>query len=111
MRTLALFFVLLPALCGAQPPLRLAIAGLVHGHVDGFLRAAKNRSDVQIVAIFDPDTALQQKYAQRYGWRTRCSSPIWRPCWTTANPKQWPFTNTYDHPTVVESLRAAASTS
>ena len=31
---------LLPLLAAGEQPLRLCIAGLVHGHVDGFLRAA-----------------------------------------------------------------------
>src|SRR5712692_9992441 len=34
------------------PPLKLAVAGLVHGHVSGFLRAAEGRTDVQIVGVF-----------------------------------------------------------
>ena len=60
-----------PVLCPAQSareaqPLRLAIAGLVHGHVDGFFRALQKRPDVQVVGIFDPDKALQQHYAQQY---------------------------------------------
>ncbi|MGA7413199.1 MAG: Gfo/Idh/MocA family oxidoreductase [Bryobacteraceae bacterium] len=60
-----------PVLCSAQPandtkPLRLAIAGLVHGHVDGFFHALEKRPDVQLVGIFDPDKALQQHYAQHY---------------------------------------------
>ena len=49
-----------------RPPLRLAIAGLVHGHVSGFLRAAQARTDVQIVGVFDPDAALLRSYAERY---------------------------------------------
>ena len=47
-------------------PLRLAIAGLVHGHVSGFLRAAQARPDVQIVAVFERDTALLDSYGDRY---------------------------------------------
>src|ERR1700722_19744096 len=47
-------------------PLRLCIAGLVHGHVDGFLRAATKRQDVAIAGIFDPDAALARQYARRY---------------------------------------------
>src|SRR3954463_9638879 len=47
-------------------PLRLAIAGLVHGHVSGFLRGAQGRQDVEIVGVFDPDNALLQQYADRY---------------------------------------------
>src|SRR5439155_26532025 len=38
-----------------EQPLRLAIAGLVHGHVEGFLRAARNRPGVEIAGIADPD--------------------------------------------------------
>ena len=44
-------------------PLRLAIAGLVHGHVGGFLRGAQGRQDVQIVGAFDPERALLDSYA------------------------------------------------
>ena len=51
---------LVPARAQEPQPLRLAIAGLVHGHVSGFLRSAMNRSDVQIVGVFDPDAALVQ---------------------------------------------------
>src|SRR5208283_3340059 len=57
----------LPLLAAGEEPLRLCIAGLVHGHVDGFLRAAGKRHDVEIAGIFDPDLALQRKYAERYG--------------------------------------------
>ena len=49
-------------------PLRLSVAGLVHGHVDGFFSAVKHRTDVQIVGIFDPDRDLQKKYASKYGF-------------------------------------------
>src|SRR3989442_5557771 len=50
----------------STPPLRLAIAGLVHGHVSGFLRAAQARPDVRLVGVYEPDATLLQKYAQRY---------------------------------------------
>jgi predicted dehydrogenase len=53
---------------GAQSPeskpLRVAIAGLNHGHVSGFLNNARRReADIVIVAVWDPDSALLQKYA------------------------------------------------
>src|SRR3954453_16857600 len=47
-------------------PLRLAIAGLAHGHVSGFLTAAARRPDARVIAIFDPDAALVASYAKRY---------------------------------------------
>jgi hypothetical protein len=59
-----LFAVLAVApLAQALAPVRLAIAGLNHGHVSGFLRnAARRAADVQIVGIYDPDAALIAKY-------------------------------------------------
>ena len=45
-------------------PLRLAIAGLAHGHVSGFLNAAAKRQDARVIAIFDPDATLVASYAQ-----------------------------------------------
>src|ERR1700758_1301289 len=50
-----------------KPPLRVAIAGLVHGHVDGFFRSALKRQDIQIVGIAEPDRALFEMYAKKYG--------------------------------------------
>jgi glucose-fructose oxidoreductase len=47
-------------------PLRVAIVGLEHGHVDGFLSGIQNRDDVQLVGISDPDPALFAKYQQKF---------------------------------------------
>ena len=47
-------------------PIKVAIVGLVHGHVQGFLPALKGNHDVQLVAIVEPDTALAQRYAAKY---------------------------------------------
>src|SRR5574340_1076205 len=52
-------------LAQAQAPVRLAIAGLNHGHVSGFLRnAARRARDVQIVGVYDPDAALLARYGK-----------------------------------------------
>ena len=57
---------------GAQTPdakpVRLAIAGLVHGHVAGFLKSARLRRDVEIVGVFDPDAGLTASYAKANGF-------------------------------------------
>ena len=42
----------------AGQPLKLVIAGLVHGHVHSFLHSAADRSDVRLVGVYDPDPAL-----------------------------------------------------
>ncbi len=72
MNTVACVFVMFLIVVGSArsfeqepPPLRLALAGLVHGHVSGFLRAAQGRKDVVIVGVFEPDTALLRTYATR----------------------------------------------
>ncbi len=47
-------------------PLRVAIAGLVHGHVAGFLGSALKRSDITIVGIAEPDQQLARRYANEF---------------------------------------------
>jgi glucose-fructose oxidoreductase len=46
--------------------LRVAIVGLEHGHVEGFLAAFPRHSDVELVGIADADSALMEKYQRRY---------------------------------------------
>ncbi|HEY6391635.1 MAG TPA: Gfo/Idh/MocA family oxidoreductase, partial [Bryobacteraceae bacterium] len=102
---------LLPLACVAQTPnttgskpLRLAIAGLVHSHVDGFLRGARNRSDVQIVAVFEPDAAVQHKYAEKYNLSKLPFFTDLNAMLDSAKPEAVAtFTSTYDHPSIVEA--------
>jgi glucose-fructose oxidoreductase len=47
-------------------PIRVAVVGLEHGHVSGFLSGLKQHPEVQLVAIVEPDTALAAKYEQEY---------------------------------------------
>ncbi|HWW98958.1 MAG TPA: Gfo/Idh/MocA family oxidoreductase, partial [Edaphobacter sp.] len=48
-----------------QPPIRVAIVGLVHGHVQGFLHSLPAHPEIQLVGISDPDDALRQHYIDR----------------------------------------------
>ncbi|MEJ7645050.1 MAG: Gfo/Idh/MocA family oxidoreductase [Chryseolinea sp.] len=53
----------------AQPssqPLRLAVAGTSHGHV-GWILGRKNKTDVKLVGIYEPDRALAERQAKQYG--------------------------------------------
>jgi predicted dehydrogenase len=53
--------------CAAAPAqTRVAIVGLVHGHVAGFLPQLPQHPEVQLVGVSDPDAALRQKYAAKY---------------------------------------------
>src|SRR5579864_1505050 len=88
-------------------PLRLAIAGLVHSHVSGFLNSLKNRNDVEIVGVFDPDTALHTKYGQRAGIAKGVFFTDLRTMLDATHPEAVAtFTSTYDHPAIVESCAA-----
>ncbi len=49
-----------------QAPIRVAIVGLVHDHVAGFLGALPQHRDVDLVGIAEPDTALAARYEKRY---------------------------------------------
>jgi glucose-fructose oxidoreductase len=55
------------ALHGQQPStLKVAIVGLEHGHVDGFLTQLPKHSDVQLVGIADADTTLWKEYGSKF---------------------------------------------
>jgi predicted dehydrogenase len=96
---------LLPAARAQEkPPLRLVIAGLVHGHVSGFLRSAQGRTDVEIVGLFDPDAALLRSYGERYKVPEAARSTDLARLLDSVRPEAVAaFTNTLDHPVVVEA--------
>lgn len=64
---------LLPALALAftltasaqTPPIRVAIVGLVHGHVGGFLHDLPQHPNIALVGVSEPDAALRQRYIER----------------------------------------------
>ena len=86
------------------PPLRLAIAGLAHGHVSGFLRNAKARKDVEIVGVFDPDASLRAGYAKTFALPDGVLFGDLDAMLVRAHPEAVAtFTNTYDHAGVVEA--------
>ncbi|UYQ91140.1 Gfo/Idh/MocA family oxidoreductase [Chitinophaga horti] len=49
----------------AQQPLRLAVAGLSHGHV-GWVFNRKEKKDMELVGIYEPNTQLADKIARQY---------------------------------------------
>jgi predicted dehydrogenase len=95
----------LPICAGAQDaPLRLAIAGLAHGHVSGFLNNAAKRQDARVIAIFDPDAALVATYAKRFNIPAEAQFTNLAKMLDTAKPEAVAtFTSTFDHAGVVEA--------
>ncbi len=104
---------LVPLLAAAQSPaspvagpLRLAIAGLTHDHVTGFLDNARNRP-VEIVGVFDPDPSLRAKYARKYSIpETRFFADLAAMLDTVKPEAVATFTSTFDHAAVVEACAA-----
>jgi predicted dehydrogenase len=56
-----------PASPSGAGPVRVAIAGLVHGHVTGFMRQVKDRPEMTLVGVYEPDAALRDAFRTRYG--------------------------------------------
>ncbi len=48
-----------------QPPIRVAVVGLVHGHIQGFLHSLPDHPEIILVGISEPDAALRQHYIDR----------------------------------------------
>jgi predicted dehydrogenase len=83
---------------------RIAIAGLAHGHVSGFLNNATKRNDAKIVAIYDADPSLVEAYAKRYNLPSEARFTDLAKMLETAKPEAVAtFTSTYDHAAVVEA--------
>ena len=64
-----LFLLVIPqakAQSSAQKPIRLAISGMTHGHIS-FILGRKDKKDFQLVGVFEPNTALAEKLAKKYG--------------------------------------------
>jgi predicted dehydrogenase len=107
MHRLFLIALLAPAIASAQSgkPLRVAIAGLSHGHVSGFLNSAGRRAtDIAIVAVWDPDRALLEKYAASNHFAAEQLYTDLGKMLDTVKPEAVAtFTDTYSHLRVVEA--------
>ncbi len=51
----------------SQKPIRVGIAGLTHGHVNGILSYKKNNI-IEIVGIAEPDHLLAERMSKKYGF-------------------------------------------
>ncbi len=86
-----------------EPPLRVAIAGLVHGHVDGFFAHAAMRSDIRIVGISDPDRGLFDRYAAKFRLdHSLYHSNLEEMLVATAPGAVLIYSDTFDHRQIVE---------
>src|SRR5271167_4912240 len=87
----------------AQPPLRVGIVGLVHGHVHGFLDQSLHSPEIEIVGVAEPDAHLLSQAATRYGFDRGLLFADLEDMIAKAHPQAvLVYTNTYDHRHVVE---------
>ena len=64
--TFTILFMLFQQLAFCKTPLKLAIAGLSHGHVDWIFNR-KDKQDVELIGIYETNPELVARYAEHYG--------------------------------------------
>ncbi len=88
---------------GTGRPMRVVVAGLVHGHAEGFLSQAVKRKDIVIVGVEEPDRALFDQYARKYGLDAKLYHSDLEEMLKSTRPQAvLVYTNTFDHRKVVE---------
>jgi predicted dehydrogenase len=88
----------------APPPLRLGMAGLVHGHASGFLGRYKGRQDIDLVGFAEPDREVAARYVKRFGLDPSSVHGSIDEMLDRARPQAVVvFTNTFDHLAAVEA--------
>src|SRR5260370_20993424 len=82
-----------------EAPLRVALAGLVHGHVNGFFDRFQHRADLQVVGIAEPDRQVAAQFAKRHGLAPGLFYSHLAGILKATHPQAvLPYTNTYDPP-------------
>jgi predicted dehydrogenase len=86
-----------------EAPLRVALAGLVHGHASGFFDQFQKRADLQVVGIAEADGQLVAHFEKGYGLAPGLFYSDLEEMLKATHPQAvLAFTNTYDHRRVVE---------
>jgi len=85
------------------PPLRVAIAGLAHGHVAGFFEHSLQRPDIQLVGIAESDSALASRYAGKFNLdRSIVFTDLETMLQKTHPQAVLAYSSTFDHRRIVE---------
>jgi len=92
-----------PEMKAEDAPLRVALAGLVHGHAFGLFDQFQHRTDLQIVGIAESDQQLAAQVARKYGLQPGIFYSDLEEMLKKTHPQAvLAYTNTYDHRRVVE---------
>jgi predicted dehydrogenase len=92
-----------PPINKEEAPLRVALAGLVHGHASGFFDQFQRRTDLQVVGIAEADRQLTAQFQKKYGLEPGLFYSDLEEMLKATHPQAvLAYTNTYDHRRVVE---------
>lgn len=92
-------------------PLRVVVVGLVHGHAEGFFSASLKRTDISILGIAEPDRALFDQYAKKYGLDAKLYHADFVEMLNATYPQAvLIYTNTAEHRKVVEACAKFSET-
>src|SRR5260370_6563849 len=92
-----------PEMKSEEMPLRVALAGLAHGHAFGFFDQFQKRADLQVVGIAEADGQLVAQFEKRFGLaHSLFHADLEEMLKKIKPPAVLAYTNTYDHLRVVE---------
>ena len=88
---------------GAKPPVTYAIVGLVHDHAYGFISRVRNRPELQLAGIVEPNPDLAAHYIRLLNLASNLFSPSLEALLAQTNIQAVAtFTSTFQHREVVE---------
>jgi predicted dehydrogenase len=91
----------------ATPPLRVGIAGLVHGHINGFIRGMLRRRDIRLVGVAEANTEVARAILSRHGASDAPLHADIGALLSAGKPEVvLAFTSTFDHAAVVTACAA-----
>ncbi|MCB1121955.1 MAG: Gfo/Idh/MocA family oxidoreductase [Verrucomicrobiae bacterium] len=97
------FFLFFLTALPARDSIRIGIAGMRHGHVNGFLNRGALTS-LEIVGIYETDPAVIKKYRERYDLKPDLFVSDLEAFLDKEKPVAiWAFTSTFDHLSVVQA--------
>ena len=84
-------------------PLKVVMAGLAHGHADGFLTRIKDRHDIELLGIAEPDREIFNRYATKFNLDPKLYHADLNELLTVTHPQAvLVYTNTLGHRRAVE---------
>ncbi len=99
----SIFFATENAQAQTAAPIRVAIVGLVHGHVQGFLHNLPTHPEITLVGISEPDATLRQRYIDRTHLPTNLFFPTEAAMLASTHPQAiLVYTSTAGHRAAIE---------